>query len=235
MSKKIVVLQSNYIPWKGYFELIHDSDVFCFYDEVQYTKNDWRNRNKILGANGLFWITVPVEKQAVNDKISKAKITNPLWQEKHFKTIEQTYSKSVNKNEVLALLEPIYLHRKWEFISELNQELIKSIADFIGIETDFKNSAEFDLQGNRVDRLINLIEQLDGKEYISGPAAKNYLSSQEDLFAKNGIKLTYKNYGPYLTYENKKQHFEDYVSILDVLMNVDQPEYLKYICSKSVI
>jgi hypothetical protein len=229
--KKVVVLQSNYIPWKGYFELIHNSDVFCFYDEVQYTKNDWRNRNKILGPNGLFWITVPVEKQAVNGKISEAKITNFLWQEKHFKTIEQTYSKAINKDEVLGLLAPIYIDKKWEYISQLNQELIISIAQYMGINTEFENSANFDLEGDRVNRLINLIKQLGGDSYISGPAAKDYLTEYEGLFQSNNIALTYKKYGPYLGYDNKKKEFEDYVSILDLLMNVQKEEYLQHITS----
>lgn len=230
--KKIVVLQSNYIPWKGYFELIHNADVFCFYDEVQYTKNDWRNRNKILGSNGLFWITVPVEKKAVNGKISEAQITNTLWQEKHFKTIAQTYSKAINKTEVLSLLESIYLNRQWEFISQLNQELIVTISKFMGIDTEFKNSATFNLEGDRIERLVNLIKQLDGNQYISGPAAKSYLEEHEQIFKTNSIELTYKKYGPYPVYENKKKDFEDYVSILDLLMNVEKSKYLDYLSSK---
>ena len=232
MSKKVVVLQSNYIPWKGYFELIHEADVFCFYDEVQYTKNDWRNRNRILGPNGLFWITVPVEKDAVNGKISEALITNSSWQKKHFKTIEQTYSKSINKTDVLAMLEPIYMGKEWTSISQLNQHLIKTISEFMGISTEFKNSADFNLKGDRIDRLKNLINQLDGTEYISGPAAKNYLAENESFFAKDNIQLVYKEYGPYLSYDNKKKEFEDSVSILDLIMNVQKEDCLKYIKSQ---
>jgi hypothetical protein len=229
---KIVILQSNYIPWKGYFELIHQADVFCFYDEVQYTKNDWRNRNKIVGPNGLFWITVPVEKDAVNGTISEALISNTSWQKKHFKTIEQTYSKSVNKNDVLTILEPIYLGKEWTSISQLNQHLIITISRYMGISTEFKNSVDFDLNGHRVKRLINLINQLEGTEYISGPAAKNYLTENELQFEQNHIQLMYKEYGPYLSYDNKKNEFEDAVSILDLLMNVRKEDYLKYIKSQ---
>jgi hypothetical protein len=229
---KIVILQSNYIPWKGYFELIHQADVFCFYDEVQYTKNDWRNRNKIVGPNGLFWITVPVEKDAVNGTISEALISDTSWQKKHFKTIEQTYSKSVNKNDVLTILEPIYLGKEWTSISQLNQHLIITISRYMGISTEFKNSVDFDLNGHRVKRLINLINQLEGTEYISGPAAKNYLTENELQFEQNHIQLMYKEYGPYLSYDNKKNEFEDALSILDLLMNVRKEDYLKYIKSQ---
>lgn len=228
---KVVILQSNYIPWKGYFDLINDADVFCFYDEVQYTKNDWRNRNKILGPNGLFWLTIPVEKEAVKDKISKAQITNHSWQQKHFRTIEQTYAKSINKNEILSLISPIFLKKEWTSLSELNQELIKRISNYIGIQTKFKNSANYSLEGDRIPRLINLVQQLNGTKYISGPAAKNYLSDNEELFINEGIELIYKDYGPYSKYETKKESYEDFVSILDVLMNVSQKDCINYITS----
>jgi hypothetical protein len=231
MDKKVVILQSNYLPWKGYFELIHQADVFCFYDEVQYTKNDWRNRNRILGPNGLFWITVPVQKDAVKGKISDAQITNFAWQKKHLRTIEQTYSKSINKTDVLSLLEPIYLDQEWTSISQLNQHLIQVISKYIGITTEFKNSAKFELKGDRVDKLIYLIQQLKGTEYVSGPSAKDYLTENEGLFQSNDITLTYKKYGPYLQYDNKKKEFEDYVSILDLLMNTPTNQCIEYITS----
>ncbi|MBL4710293.1 MAG: WbqC family protein [Flavobacteriales bacterium] len=233
MGKRVVILQSNYIPWKGYFELIHRADVFCFYDEVQYTKNDWRNRNKILGPNGLFWITVPVEKEAVKGKISEAKVTNYDWQEKHFRTIEQTYSKALNRNAILELLEPIYLSERWDNISKLNQLLIEKLAKHIGINTIIKNSADYQLKDERLAKLVDLIKQLDGSEYLSGPNAKNYLSENESIFSDNDIQLTYMNYGPYLEYENKRKTFDHQTSILDVLMNVPKEEYLNYITSQT--
>ena len=229
---KVVILQSNYIPWKGYFELIKDADTFCFYDEVQYTKNDWRNRNKILGPNGMFWLTIPIEKEAVKDKISNAVITNSSWQEKHFRTIEQTYAKSINKTEVLNLLSPIFLEKSWTNLSKLNREIIIKISNYLGFQTIFKNSADFNLDGDRVFRLINLIEQLNGKEYISGPSAKNYLKDYEHLFKEKKIRLSYKTYGPYKKYENKKSEFEDFVSIIDLLMNVPQEEAHIYLTSQ---
>lgn len=228
---KVVVLQSNYIPWKGYFELINDADVFCFYDEVQYTKNDWRNRNRILGPNGLFWLTIPIAKEAVKLKISEVAIERHDWQVKHFRTIEQTYAKSINKKEVLELLSPIYLEQNWTSLSELNQHLIKNIAQFIGIKTQFKNSADYNLDGDRLDRLTNLIDQLGGKEYISGPAAKDYLDGNEYLFEQKGIKLSYKKYGPYIPYDNKKKTFEDGASIVDLIMNVPHEEVIKHLSS----
>lgn len=225
---KAVVLQSNYIPWKGYFELINDSDIFCFYDEVQYTKNDWRNRNKVVGQNGDFWLTIPVSKESVKQKISDVRLVDHSWQEQHLKSIEHSYHRAPFKKEVLSLLRPIYLEKPWTHISELNQHMIKEISRFIGIKTEFKDSKNFKLSEGRLNRLVDLVVQLEGTVYISGPAAKNYLAGNENLFSDKKIELRYKEYGPYLKYVN---HHNDFVSIIDVMMNVHKEEVLSYITS----
>ena len=106
---KVGVWQSNYIPWKGYFDYINEVDVFCFYDEVQYTKNDWRNRNRIFGNDGLFWITIPVDKKYTKLKISDVSIDNKNILNTHFKSMEQSYAKAPYKNQILDLLSPYYL------------------------------------------------------------------------------------------------------------------------------
>nr|MCU0390445.1 WbqC family protein [Thermoflexibacter sp.] len=101
---KVAVLQSNYLPWKGYFDIIGSVDAFIFYDEVQYTKNDWRNRNKLYGANGEFWLTIPIDKNAVKQKISEVKIGNSTWQSQHFKSIYLTYKRAPYFSQIEALL-----------------------------------------------------------------------------------------------------------------------------------
>ena len=136
---KVGVWQSNYLPWKGYFDYINDVDIFCFYDEVQYTKNDWRNRNRLLNNNGLFWLTIPIGTKYTKGKISEVEIENKLILNKHFKTIEQCYSKSPFKNEILNLLSPYYLENPPNTLSELNQSLLKTISHYIGIKTKFVN------------------------------------------------------------------------------------------------
>ncbi len=179
---KVVVLQSNYIPWKGYFELMNDADVFCFYDEVQYTKNDWRNRNKLYGANGLFWLTIPVKADAVKLKISEVKLESNEWQQKHFRTIEQTYKKAAGFKQVLPLLEDFYLKNPWYHLSDANQYFIRQIAAYMGIQTKIVNSKDYELAGGRVDRLFHLLKQLGCTTYISGTSAKDYLSGHEEDF-----------------------------------------------------
>lgn len=228
---KVAILQSNYVPWKGYFEMINNVDVFCFYDEVKYTKNDWRNRNKIVGPNGLYWITIPVSKDSVKLKISEVSFRNLEWVDKHLLSLKQSYSKSPFKTEVLDFLEPFYIDANDLSLSQFNQQLIREICKFVGIKTSIVDSSHYELINGRVDRLVDLLNQLNATNYISGPAAKSYLADQEQLFAKSGITISYMNYGPYQNYIQPKNQFEEPVSIIDLLMNVPRKEVLDYITS----
>ena len=226
---KIGVWQSNYIPWKGYFDYINDVDIFCFYDEVQYTKNDWRNRNRLLNDNGLFWLTIPVDKKYTKLKISDVPINKEILK-KHFKSIQLCYSKSLFLNEILNLLSPYYLDDPPNTLSELNQFLLKTISQYIGIKTKFVNSKDYELKDTRLDRLIHLNTQLNSTSYLSGINAKNYISEKEEkLFRNKGINVEWKKYGPYLKYNRIGKLFDDQVSIIDLLMNIPQNEILKYI------
>ncbi len=226
---KVVILQSNYIPWKGYFDLIHDADVFVYYDEVQYTKNDWRNRNKIYSVNGEQWLTVPILKDAVKQKISEVKIENYSWQALHHKSIYYAYKKAPFFFQIEALINEFYLEKKWVSLIELNHCFIEKISSMIGIQTRFDNSKNYNLSGERVERLINLLNQLGATHYISGPSAKNYLSGLEYLFEKNRIQLSYKDYSKYSPYKQMREPFLHYVSILDLLVNVKLDEVKNYI------
>jgi hypothetical protein len=228
---KVGVWQSNYIPWKGYFDYINDVDIFCFYDEVQYTKNDWRNRNQFLNLNGKFWVTVPIDKKYTKHKISETIIKDPKILKKHFKSIEQSYAKAPYKKQVLDLLSPIYLETEWEYLSKLNQTLIQVISNYIGITTIFKNSKDYELKDNIIDRLLSLNTQLKATTYISGPNARGYLKDNEYKFKNNNIEVKYKEYGPYLPYPRINDQFSDQVSIIDLLMHLPQDQILKHITS----
>jgi len=225
---KVVVLQSNYIPWKGYFDLINSADVFCFYDEVQYTKNDWRNRNKIYSKNGIQWLTIPIVKEAVKLKISEVKLPDN-WQKEHYKILQFAYGKAPYFNQLKELMEDFYFNSSFELLSEFNQYTIQKISSFIGISTKFDNSANYCLQGSKLDRLISLLVDLKATEYISGPTAKDYLSGNEQIFEEKGIKLTYMNYGGYLSYRQLSEPFEHAVSVFDLIANIEQSEIKKHI------
>jgi hypothetical protein len=225
---KVVILQSNYLPWRGYFDLINDADVFCFYDEVQYTKNDWRNRNKIYSKNGIQWLTIPINKDAVKIKISQVELP-PNWMQKHFNSLKLAYGRAPYFKELEELIGDIFFENNFKYLSQLNQYSIKKISSFIGIDTEFVDSKEFELKGDRVERLISLLKHLNATEYISGPAAKNYLAGHEIKFLENNIKLTFKDYSSYPEYIQINQPFENSVSIVDLIANVKREEINNYI------
>lgn len=217
MTKKIAVLQSNYIPWKGYFDIINDVDLFIFYDDVQYTKNDWRNRNKVKTPQGTQWITIPVS--ASNElMIHEVKFQNLSWMAKHYKTFTTLYSKAPYYKKYKEFLDYVYMERQWESLSELNQYLITHISrEFLGITTQFMDSREFHTEGKKLDRLINLLKAAEATSYVSGPAARSYID--DNSFSNEGIELIYKDYSQYQEYEQFHPPFDHYVTILDLLFH----------------
>jgi hypothetical protein len=211
---RAAVLQSNYLPWRGYFDLIHDVDVFVFYDDVQYTVNDWRNRNRVKTPNGVVWITIPIGNQ--NDRrICDVEIRDRAWARKHWLTIEQSYQRAPHFDRLAPFLREVYAH-DWRSLSELNHATIKVIAQMLGITTKFRDSREFALQSSKSDRLLSLLQQLGADEYVSGPAAKAYLDVE--ACTRAGITVTWKDYSGYPEYPQLHGAFVPDVSIVDTLM-----------------
>ncbi|MBK8893853.1 MAG: WbqC family protein [Propionivibrio sp.] len=224
--KTVIVLQSNYIPWKGYFDLIHDADLFIFYDDLQYTKNDWRNRNKLKSARGAEWLTIPVGIDA-NRLICEVELKDTTWQSKHWKTIQNHYGKCPHFARYKPFFEDIYLGRQWVNLSELNHHLIRSISeDFLNINTEFQDSRQFDLSGKKFDRLLEIVGKSGAERYVSGPAAKDYIDASR--FADANIELVWKDYSGYPEYPQRFPPFEHGVSIIDLLFNTgsDAPWYI---------
>lgn len=218
---RAVILQSSYLPWKGYFDLIQSADVFVYYDEVQYTKNDWRNRNRICSKNGPHWLTIPIGREAVKQKISEVRLGDVRWQQDHFKTLSQSYRPARFFEQIEPLLRDFYQNRAWTHLAELNRHCTESIARLLGLTTRFLDSKSFNLEGDRVRRLVSLLKQLGATEYLSGPSARDYLAGSEGLFADAGIRLLFKSYAGYPEYPQLHAPFEHAVSILDVLANVE--------------
>lgn len=218
---RVVVLQSNYLPWKGYFDLMQGTDLFVYYDEVQYTKNDWRNRNRICSKNGVHWLTVPVSREAVKMKISEVSLTDGRWQEEHYKTLLHSYRPARFFRQIEPLLADFYQARRWTRLGELNHHCTETIARLLGLKTRFLHSKDFRLEGSRVERLVSLLTQLGATEYLSGPNARDYLKGSEELFARAGIRLLFKSYSGYPEYPQLHRPFEHAVSIVDVLANVE--------------
>ncbi len=224
--KKVAVLQSNYIPWKGYFDLIHDVDLFIFYDEVQYTKNDWRNRNKIKTPRGVEWITIPVGTN-LNRRIIDVKLLDDKWQRSHWDKIKVNYYKAPFFKIFKDFFEYVYLGKKWEYLYEINRYLIIEISRrFLGIKTEFADSKDFKSEGVRQEKLISLLKSAGADYYLSGPSAKEYIN--EKAFYDAGIKLAWKDYSNYPKYKQLYGEYESKVSIIDLLFNTGK-EAAKYI------
>ena len=225
--KKVAILQSNYIPWKGYFDMIAAVDEFILYDDMQFTKNDWRNRNKIKTSNGLEWVSIPVGsdiKRRIRDVILPA----GNWRQKHLKTFELNYSRAIFYREVMAILEPIYLNFELSTLSQWNRVLIESICMYLGINTKISNSWDYELEEGKTERLVNLCQQAKAQVYISGPAAKDYL--EESLFKEKLIQVEWLDYAGYLEYPQLWGDFEHGVSVLDLMFNcgLDSSRFMKY-------
>lgn len=214
---RVAISQSNYIPWKGYFDLIHDVDLFVFYDDVQYTVRDWRSRNVIKTHNDLLWLSVPVGTNR-NRLINEVAIAGNEWQKNHWKSINQNYKKAEYFLRYKDFFEDTYLNRKWESLSKLNQFLIEHIAkEYLQIKTKFANSTKFPKDGEKQAAILSLLELTDASSYVSGPAAKAYI--EPEVFQKTGIDLIWKDYSGYPEYFQFHPPFRHDVSILDLLFH----------------
>lgn len=217
--KKIAILQSNYIPWKGYFDMINMVDEFVIYDDAQYTKRDWRNRNLIKTVNGIKWITIPVEvKNKYIQSIRETKISGNDWITKHIKVIKHNYSRTEHFDEIFEWLNKIYDQiEKMVFLSEINLLFIREITGYLGIETKISLSSDYKLEGDRSGKTMNICIQAGAEEYLTGPAAKSYLNV--DAFNKEGITVRWMDYTGYKTYNQLYPPFIHQVSIIDLLFN----------------
>lgn len=230
-KKKIAVVQSNYMPWKGYFDLIAAADEFILYDHIQYTRRDWRNRNLIKTPHGLKWLTVPVKvKGKYYQAIRETEIEGTDWAKSHWKSLCQHYRRAPHFNAIAEELEPLYLQTHYSHLSKLNRTLIEWVCSKIGIKTIISNSWDYKLlDGDKTERLVDICCQAGATEYISGPSARGYMD--EPVFAERGVKLTWFDYAGYPEYSQLWGDFTHGVSILDLLFNcgAEAPRYMRYV------
>ncbi|QLF71684.1 WbqC family protein (plasmid) [Peteryoungia desertarenae] len=226
--KTVAILQSNYIPWKGYFDLIAAVDEFILFDDMQYTRRDWRNRNQIKTPQGIQWLTVPVlVKGKYHQKIKETEIDGTSWASAHWKSLAQNYRRARHFLEIASWLEPLYLEQEFTHISQLNRYFIEAICSYLSIKTSITSSSEYTLAEGKTERLAHLCVQAGGTRYISGPAAKGYID--EKIFSDLGIELTWFDYAGYSAYPQLWGEFAHGVTVLDLLFNCgkDSPRHMR--------
>ncbi|MGE3173360.1 MAG: WbqC family protein [Planctomycetota bacterium] len=219
MTKRVAIVQSNYVPWKGYFDLIAQVDEFVLYDDAQYTRRDWRNRNRVKTQAGAQWLTIPVEQKGrYHQPIREVEVADPGWTERHWRTIEHAYGRAAAFAEYGPRLGEVYRAAAADrTLSAVNRRFLEACCGWLGIDTRLRWSSEFELAEGRTERLVDICRQAGATEYWSGPAARDYLD--EAAFARHGIAVRWMDYHGYPEHPQLFPPFEHHVSIVDLLLN----------------
>jgi hypothetical protein len=228
--KRVAAIQSSYVPWRGYFDIIGLVDEFILLDEVQYTKRDWRNRNRVKTAQGPLWLTIPVQvKGRYEQRIDEVRVADPGWAERHWQTLRQSYATAAHFEAMAEQVAVLYEKAaELERLSDVNRLFLQRLCPLLGIDTKISWSTDYESEGDKSLRLATLCEQAGAEEYVSGPSARAYLD--EDEFASRGIAVHWMDYEGYPEYPQVHPPFEPGVSIVDLLFNTgtEAPRYMKH-------
>jgi len=228
IGKRVAIVQSCYIPWKGYFDLINLVDEFVLYDDRQYTRRDWRNRNRIKTPQGTRWLTIPVEvKGRYHQRIDETLISDPDWADVHWKTLHHNYASAPHFDTYAERIEALYRAANDRRLSAVNRTFLEEICAILGITTRLSWSTDYEASGARTERLVSLCRAAGATTYLSGPSAREYMD--EALFDQAGIELEYMSYEGYPEYPQLHPPFEHGVTVLDLLFNTgpDAPRFMK--------
>jgi hypothetical protein len=221
MDNKVIITQSNYIPWKGYFSTMRHATHIVLYDDAQYTRRDWRNRNKIITPNGPSWLSIPIDvKGKFHQKVNEAKVKDKGWALDHWNKICQNYKKSDNFQQYSKEFETLYTEtlKECEFLTDINRQMLQKCIELLDINIEILDSRDFEIHGGKTGKLINICKDLGADEYFTGPAAKGYID--EEMFVENDIKLSYYNLDNFPIYKQLWDGFDHNVSILDMFFNL---------------
>ena len=230
--RTVAVVQSNYIPWKGYFDLIQMVDEFILFDDVQYTRRDWRNRNRIKTPSGTEWLSIPVNSKGnYLAPIKDITVSDDGWGRRHWSALLANYGRAPHFRTHGERFEELYMGLRERRLSAINLRFLTVVCETLGIRTRLSWSMDYNFdrfQADRSQRLVELCKKAGAMRYISGPTAKGYLD--EELFAREGIEIVYLDYSSYPEYPQAHPPFEHRVSILDLLFNTG-PEAPRYMLS----
>jgi hypothetical protein len=225
---RICIIQSNYIPWKGFFDLIGRCDEYVIFDRVQYARRHWHNRNRIKTANGVEWMTIPVvTKRRFEQPIDEVEIEKP-WAEKHWRTLELAYRRAPFFEALAPEVKAWYERAdKQKLLTDVNEIFLRGIARLLGLNTRFTRDTAYPLSGAKTERLLGIARAAGADSYLSGPSARDYFD--EPMFRAAGIATEWMNYDGYPEYPQLHGGFEHAVTVLDLLFNTgpEAPRYLK--------
>jgi len=214
--KCVAIVQSSYIPWKGYFDLIRAADEFILLDDVQFTKRDWRSRNRIKTKDGLSWLTIPVQTSGrYQQRIMDTTIADSTWSERHWQTIQSAYARTPFFDAYAPQLREAYQRVTSNRLSDVNRSLLERVCQMLGITTPIRWSSEYHPREGRNERLIDLCVKSGATDYLSGPSARGYVD--EAVFADAGVTVHFADYSGYREYDQPYPPFEHAVSVLDLL------------------
>lgn len=214
---RCAIVQPSYIPWRGYFDLIRRVDLFIFYDDVQYDRRGWRNRNRVKTPRGTQWLTIPVHARGAQLEglpIASIRTVGREWGREHFETLRRLYGKA----PFFAMYEP-WLAKAYaeppELLADFTIQLTVDIASRIGITTTrFRRSSELDAFGTKTERLLDVLGKAGATHYLSGPSARAYLDERQ--FETAGITLEWMQYD-YPEYPQLHGPYDPYVTVLDLM------------------
>ena len=209
--------QPVYLPWLGLFHKIAISDAFCYFDDVQYLKKDWNNRNKIKTPNGAIWLTVPVLTKNYREKpIRQIEINNSInWRKKHWKSIYLSYKKASYFNQYADFFEDVY-NKEWRYLTEINEYMLKWFLKELGIKVKYYKASELNFKGYKSGLIFDMCKKIGADIYIFGTLGKDY--AKEENFNKKGIKIYFQDY-KHPVYQQLYGEFIPYMSIVDLLFN----------------
>lgn len=226
-AKSVAIVQSSYIPWKGYFDLMRRVDEFILFDDVQFTRRDWRNRNRIKTPQGACWLTIPVEvKGRHRQAIKETRIADPSWRVRHWRSVRTHYARAPYFREYADVLEDLFLGSTSSYLSEVNYRTLLMLRDLLSIRTPLTWSMQYDVVEGRTERLLSLCRQAGATEYLSGPSARQYIEGA--AFETAGIGLRFMDYTGYPEYPQLHPPFDHHVSVIDLLVHTgpSAPAYL---------
>jgi hypothetical protein len=228
-AKRVAIVQSSYIPWKGYFDLIASVDEFVLYDDAQFTRRDWRNRNQIKTPSGPRWLTIPVlAKGRFEQRVRDTVVSDPHWPQRHWRSIQANYARAPHFPAYRDALEGLWLGSEEERLSLINHRLLSGLCSLLGIRARFSWSMDYTLEDERTARLVGICRQAGATTYVTGPSARAYLDERK--FHDAGIVVEYADYAGYPEYAQLYPPFLHQVSVVDLLVHTgpDARRYMRW-------